>query len=143
MNGKSLTHDGGESYCGIGSTKQPNKSGKTPAEAVEKRPQTKENTQQPNLGRTPSRESRPNGLERVREAARKDKKLKFTALLHHVSIDLLRVSYNSLKKQAASPQGGELPSLGGRKLERLADDVRIFEGDGRGCAKNLERGCCT
>jgi group II intron reverse transcriptase/maturase len=37
----------------------------------------------------------------VREAARKDKKLKFTALLHHVSIDLLRVSYNSLKKQAA------------------------------------------
>jgi hypothetical protein len=32
---------------------------------VEKRPQTKENTQQPNLGRTPSRESRPNGLERV------------------------------------------------------------------------------
>ena len=50
MNGKSLTHDGGESYCGIGSTKQPNKSGKTPAEAVEKRPQTKENTQQPNLG---------------------------------------------------------------------------------------------
>ena len=40
-------------------------------------------------------------LERVREAARKDKKLKFTALLHHVSIDLLRVSYNSLKKQAA------------------------------------------
>ena len=48
MNGKSLTHDGGESYCGIGSTKQPNKSGKTPAEAVEKRPQTKENTQQPN-----------------------------------------------------------------------------------------------
>src|SRR6516225_4354243 len=101
MNGKSLTHDGGESYCGIGSTKQPNKSGKTPAEAVEKRPQTKENTQQPNLGRTPSRESRPSGLERVREAARKDKKLKFTALLHHVSINLLRVSYNSLKKQAA------------------------------------------
>ena len=49
MRGKSLTHDGGESYCGIVSPKQPNKSGETPAEAVEKRPQTKENTQQPNL----------------------------------------------------------------------------------------------
>ena len=122
MNGKSLTHDGGESYCGIGSTKQPNKSGKTPAEAVEKRPQTKENTQQPNLGRTPSRESRPNGLERVREAARKDKKLKFTALLHHVSINLLRVSYNSLKKRAAPGVDGMTWEDYGQDLEaRLAD----------------------
>ena len=73
----------------------------SPAEVVEGRPKTKENTQRPNLCRTPSRESKPSGLERVREAARKDKKLKFTALLHHVSINLLRVSYNSLKKQAA------------------------------------------
>ena len=63
------------------------------------------NTQQPNLRRTPSWESRPSGLERVREAARKDGKLKFTALRHHVSIDLLRESYHSLKKQAAP--GGE------------------------------------
>ena len=55
MSDKSLTHGGGESYCGVVSTKQPNKSGETPAEVVEKRPQTKENTQQPNLGRTPSR----------------------------------------------------------------------------------------
>ena len=101
MSGKSHMHDGGESYCGVVSTKQPNKSGVSPAEAAERRPQTKENTQQPNLGRTQSRESRPSGLERVREVARKDGELKFTALLHHVSIDLLRTSYYSLKKQAA------------------------------------------
>jgi group II intron reverse transcriptase/maturase len=37
----------------------------------------------------------------VREAAKKDKKLQFTALLHHVNIDLLRDSYRGLKKQAA------------------------------------------
>jgi len=37
----------------------------------------------------------------VREAARKDKKQRFTALLHHVSIDRLRDSYHSLKKKAA------------------------------------------
>jgi RNA-directed DNA polymerase len=37
----------------------------------------------------------------VREAARRNRKLKFTALLHHVSIDLLRESYYSLKKKAA------------------------------------------
>ena len=42
MSGKSLMHGGGESYCGIVSTKQSNKSGGPPAEAVEKRPQTKE-----------------------------------------------------------------------------------------------------
>ena len=42
MSGKSPMHDGGESYCGVVSTKQPNKGGTTPAEVVEKRPQTKE-----------------------------------------------------------------------------------------------------
>ena len=80
------------------------------------------NTQQPNLGRTPSRESRPSGLERVREAARKDRKLKFTALLHHVSIDLLRDSYFSLKKQAAPGVDGVTWEEYGRDLgARLAD----------------------
>jgi group II intron reverse transcriptase/maturase len=115
-------HDGGESYCGVVSTKQPNKGGTTPAEVVEKRPQTKENTRQPNLGRTQSRESRPSGLERVREVARKDGKLKFTALLHHVSIDLLRTSYYSLKKQAApGVDGMTWEEYGGDLETRLAD----------------------
>jgi hypothetical protein len=50
---------------------------------------------------TPSRESGPSGLDRVREAAKQDGKQRFTALLHHVSIDLLRESYYSLKKKAA------------------------------------------
>jgi len=122
MSGKSFMHGGGESYCSIVSTKQSNKSGGPPAEAVEKRLQTKENTRQPNLGRTQSRESRPNGLERVREVARKDRKRKFTALLHHVSIDLLRASYHSLKKQAAPGVDGMTWEEYGRDLEvRLAD----------------------
>jgi len=122
MSGKSFMNDDGESYCGIVLTKQPNKGDATPAEVVEGRPQTKENTQQPNLRRTPSRESRPSGLERVREAARKDGKLKFTALLHHVSIDLLRDSYLSLKKQAAPGVDGVTWEEYGRDLEaRLTD----------------------
>jgi RNA-directed DNA polymerase len=103
-------------------TKQPNKGDGSPAEVVEGRSWTKENTQQPNLRRTPSRESRPSGLERVREAARKDGKLKLTALLHHVSIDLLWDSYNSLKKQAAPGVDGMTWEEYGRDLEaRLAD----------------------
>jgi len=112
----------GESYCGIVPTKQPNKSDESPAEVVEGRPQTKENTQQSHPCRTPSRETGSSGLERVREAARKDGKLKFTALLHHVSIDLLRSSYYSLKKQAAPGVDGMTWEEYGRDLEeRLAD----------------------
>jgi RNA-directed DNA polymerase len=130
MSGKSLMNGDGESYCGILPTKQPNKSEKSPAEVVEGRLQTKENTRQPNLGRTPSRESRPSGLERVREAARKNGKLKFTALLHHVSIDLLRTSYHSLKKQAAPGVDGMTWEEYGRDLEARLSDLqgRIHRG---------------
>ncbi len=94
-------HGDGESYWGIVPTKQPNKSGEPLAEVAEGRPWTEENRLQPNSCRTPSRVSEPSGLERVREAARRDGKLKFTALLHHVTVDLLRGSYYSLKRQVA------------------------------------------
>ena len=47
-------------------------------------------------------ESGSSGLDRVRKAAKGDKKLQFTTLLHHVNIELLRSSYYGLKKQAAA-----------------------------------------
>jgi hypothetical protein len=47
MSGKSLMHDGGESYCSVVSTKQPNKGGVSPAEAVEKRLQTRRTRSSP------------------------------------------------------------------------------------------------
>ncbi|SRR5579875_3510018 len=106
MSGKSLVHGSGESYSGVVPAKQPNKSEPSPAEVVEERPLAKENTQEPNPCRTPSRESGSSGPARVREAARKDGKLKFTALLHHVNVDLLRTSYHRLKKQAAAGVDG-------------------------------------
>ena len=62
---------------------------------MEGRPLTKENAEEPNPCRTPSRESGPSGLDRVRQAAKEDRKLQFTALLHHVNIDLLRSSYSA------------------------------------------------
>jgi hypothetical protein len=46
MSGKSLMHGQGESYSGIVPTKQPNQGGEPPAEVVEGRPLTKENTPQ-------------------------------------------------------------------------------------------------
>ena len=92
MSYKAHMNGGGESYSGVIPAKQLNKGGRPPAEVVEGRPLTEENMDQPNLGRIQSRESRPNGLDRVREAASRDKKLRFTALLHHVTVDLLRES---------------------------------------------------
>ena len=70
MSHTSSMHGGGESHSGVVPTKQPNKSETTPAEVVEGRPLTKENTWQPNPYRTPCRASGPSGLERVREAAK-------------------------------------------------------------------------
>jgi len=41
------------------------------------------------------------GLDRIRKAARKDKSLRFTSLMHHMTVDLLRDSYQTLKRDAA------------------------------------------
>src|SRR5262249_8200477 len=130
MSHKAHMHGGGESYGGIVPAKQPNKSGRLPAEAVEGRPLTKENMDQQNLGRTQSRESGPNELDRVREAARRDGKLRFTALLHHVTVDLLRDSYHSLKKQAAPGVDGVTWEEYGQTLEARLSDLhgRIHRG---------------
>jgi hypothetical protein len=67
-------HGDGESYSGVVPAKHPNKGGRPPAEGVEERPLTKENMEQSNLCRTPSRESRQSGLDRVREVAKGDGK---------------------------------------------------------------------
>jgi group II intron reverse transcriptase/maturase len=58
----------------------------------------------------------------VRQAARQDKEVRFTALLHHVNIDLLRSSYYSLKRRAAAGVDGMTWQEYGEGLEdRLAD----------------------
>jgi hypothetical protein len=123
-------HGGGESYSAIVPTKQPNKGGQPQAEVVEGRALTKENTPEPNSNRTPCRESGPSGLERVREAAKKDGKVKFTALLHHVSIDLLRKSYHGLKRKAAPGVDGMTWEEYGEDLEARLSDLhgRIHRG---------------
>ena len=123
MSHKSSVNGSGESYSGIVPTKQPNKSGQPPAEDVEGRPLTKENTSEPDSHRTPCRESGRSGLERVREAAKRDKQQKFTALLHHVSIELLRESYFSLKKKAAPGVDGVTWEEYGKDLEGNIKDL--------------------
>ena len=81
--------------------KPANKVGRPAAEWAEPRTGTKGNTGQPHTRRTQSRGSVSQGLDRVRNAARQRKKEKFTALLHHVTVDLLRESFLALKRRAA------------------------------------------
>ncbi len=72
------------------------------AESAEERRSTRRNTAQSNLPCTQRQNGRrSSGLDGVREAARGDRNLKFTALLHHVTIDLLRMSFYRLKRKAA------------------------------------------
>ncbi len=69
------------------------------AESIEERDSAKRNYLQADLLRTPGRAKRKSsGLHGVREAARKDSTLKFTALLHHVNVDCLTEAFFNLKK---------------------------------------------
>lgn len=94
-------HVAEESDCGVVPVKQPNKGAQVPAEVVEERPWTEENTVEAHTLPTQSGEGVSQGLDGVRQAARERKQERFTALLHHLTIDLLRASYYRLKKQAA------------------------------------------
>ena len=62
---------------------------------------TKENIVEPNTQPTQSGERVSQGLQGVRERARKNKQERFTALLHHVTPALLRESFYALKRKAA------------------------------------------
>jgi group II intron reverse transcriptase/maturase len=131
-------HDAGESDSSIVPEKPANNGGvPPPAESVEGRELTEENTEQSLLDRTQSRTSdakafvpRSRGLLGVREAAQKDKKLRFTSLLHHLTPELLRASFFDLKKQAAPGVDEQTWSDYAIDLERRIDDLvgRIHRG---------------
>ena len=85
--------------------KLPNK-GDNPAEVVEGREVAKGNTGDDPAHRTQSRASASKGLEGIREIARREKRAKFTALLHHITPSLLVESFYALKRNAAAGVDG-------------------------------------
>ena len=78
-----------------------NKDGKPWAENEEGRPRNKENTRWPNTHPTQSGARVFQGLAGVRKAAKENRGMKFTALLHHLTVDLLREGFYALKRKAA------------------------------------------
>src|SRR5439155_26894411 len=95
-----------ESHNGIVPMNHSNKGGNSSAESGEGRQLIKENVRQPNTSPTQSRERVSQGLTGVRKAAREHKEMKFTALLHHLTVELLRESFYSLKRKAAPGMDG-------------------------------------
>jgi hypothetical protein len=75
-----------------GAPTAPKASVRADAEEMEGRGLAKGNTDEQNAHRTQCRGRAPSALDRVREAAVRNKRMRFTALLHHVSLDRLRMA---------------------------------------------------
>jgi RNA-directed DNA polymerase len=113
-----------KSHSPVVPMKSPNKTGQPVAEGVEGRGLTEGNLSQQNAHRTQRRESAPSALERVRQAAAKDKKMRFTALLHHIADrETLSAAYFNLKRDAAAGVDGQTWRHYGERLEENLRDL--------------------
>ena len=105
-----MMHEREKSDPAIRAGKPTNKADATPvadaAEPVEQRAGAEGNTSGQSTHRTQGRERVSQALDRVRKAARQNKTEKFTALLHHVDVRLLRESYLSLRRDASPGADG-------------------------------------
>jgi RNA-directed DNA polymerase len=112
---------------GMSREKPANKAVPTAAELVERRAGTKGNAGQQSTLRAQDRAGVSQALDRIRQAARHNKKERFTTLLHHINPETLRLAFNALKKDAAPGVDGVTWSDYDvdleRKLEALHDRV--------------------
>jgi group II intron reverse transcriptase/maturase len=119
-------HAAGESDDLVVPAKQANKGGTTPpAESVEGRGSAEGNTFQLTAYRTQSRKGVSIELEGVRRVASRDKDVRFTALLHHVTERLLTTSYRALNPKAVPGVDEVTWAEYGRGLE---DRIRDLHG---------------
>ncbi len=89
---------------------------------------------------TPCPEDLPNALDRVRQAACRDKQLKFTSLWHHAyDVDRLREAYRALKHDASAGVDGQTWQAYGRELESNLKDLSERLAQGRYRAKPVKR----
>src|SRR4051794_8587752 len=110
--------------------KPTNKAGQPVAEPVEPRAEAKGNAQQHSTRRAQDRASVSQGLERIRQVARQRKKERFTSLFHHISSELLRLAFLSLKREAAPGVDGLTWQDYEADLDRKIEDLhnRVHRG---------------
>src|SRR5664280_2320866 len=124
-------NDRGKSDSRVVPAKLANKTGQPAAELVEERRLTKGNTDQQNASRTQSRDvDASSALGRVRRVAQQDRETRFTALLHHVTLDRLRTAYWALNPRAAAGADGVTWGAYGQDLEANLQDLhgRVHRG---------------
>jgi RNA-directed DNA polymerase len=103
-----MTNGRGKSDSSVIPANSPNKAEEPAAEAREGRELAKGSSPERNAVRTQGREDAPSALERVRQAATRDKKQRFTALFHHIyDVERLRAAFYAIKKNAAAGVDGE------------------------------------
>src|SRR6266446_3169592 len=90
-----------KSDCVVVPVNQPNKGGQPSVEVGEGRAQTRENIVQSHMHPTQSGKRMSQGLDGVRKLAKERKQERFTALLHHLNVDLLRDSFYALQRKAS------------------------------------------
>lgn len=114
----------GKSDTAVVPQKPPNNAGGPAAEAAEGRAVVEGNLLQRNACRTQSRGSVPSALEQVRQAAKRGKTTRFTALLHHVyAIERLQAAYYALKREASPGIDGETWRHYGEQLRENLEDL--------------------
>jgi RNA-directed DNA polymerase len=123
-----MMNERGKSDTAVGAMKPANKAERSAAELVEQRAVTKGNADQQSTRRAQERESVSQALGRIRQAAKQGKKEKFTTLFHHISVELLRLSFFEIKKDAAPGVDGltwqDYESDLDRKIDDLHDRVQ-------------------
>jgi RNA-directed DNA polymerase len=125
-----MMHGHGKSDPAIVAVKPANKAERSAAEPVEPRAGTKGNAGQQSTRRAQGRGSVSQALERIRQAAKAKKAEKFTALFHHLTIDLLEEAFEELKEDAAAGVDGLTWRDYDANLERNLEDLhaRVHRG---------------
>jgi len=123
-------YDHGKSDSAIVAAKPTNNAGQPAADPGEPRAGTKRNASERNTHRTQGRARVTQALARVRKAAQQGTKEKFTALFHHLSVDLLREALLVLKRDAAAGTDGLTWQAYAADLERNLTDLhaRVHRG---------------
>jgi retron-type reverse transcriptase len=119
-----MMNEQGKSDNSVLPKKSPNNGPKASAEAMEGSGLAKGNLLGQNTHRTQYRVSVQSALERVRQAAKGDRRQRLTALMHHVyAPEMLEFCYDSVKRGAAAGIDGETWQQYGEKLAENLQDL--------------------
>jgi len=114
---------GGQSHGPVVPAKPANKVASAAAESVEERGPAKGNTDSQARSGHSAGLRKASGLDRVRQVALRDKRVRFTALFHHLTIDLLGEGFKALRREAAPGVDGTTWEAYGRDLEANLQDL--------------------